>query len=329
MQTFTGKEYVRIAIANAYGMDKEPWKDRIDWVNDHLTSLEQYVLDADEPFLFTKAVNALRDTEKGIPTGYVMGLDATTSGYQLISLLVGCEITAANTNAIYTGNREDFYIKISERMNTDFGLHMMRKDIKKPTMTVAYGSEKQPEQLFGKGTPELKAFYSALTTEAPGAMDFLGMCKSCTNKTALEYIWEMPDRHVVVAKSLVTRNAEIRIESLDIDFKYRAKLNAPDPTSKSLGANIVHSIDGYVVREMVRRANREGFQIMPIHDCFYAGPNHMQRVRQLYVDIMVEISQSNLLQDILRQVTGNKQLKLNKNMQDMHKLVRSAEYALS
>lgn len=65
-------------------------------------------------------------------------------------------------------------------------------------------------------------------------------------------------------------------------------------------------IDGYIVREMIRRCNRQGFEILTIHDSFWASPKYMNQVRQNFIDIMVEISKMNLLKTILEQVSGTK-----------------------
>ena len=85
MQEFTGIEYIKIAAANEFGMDKLTWQGRIDWFNNNVTDLYALVSKAANRFLFTKAVNAYFDAVDGKPTGYIMALDATASGLQIMA----------------------------------------------------------------------------------------------------------------------------------------------------------------------------------------------------------------------------------------------------
>ena len=117
MKHFTAIEYVKIDIANQMGLDKFPWEDRIKWTNDNEHVLEVFADKADDHMLYTKAVYALRDAQAGEPTGYVMGLDATASGLQVMAALSGCFQTASNVNLINTGKREDIYEKVANEMN--------------------------------------------------------------------------------------------------------------------------------------------------------------------------------------------------------------------
>ena len=74
-----------IAIANHAGKDKLTWKKRIDWVcKQDIDNIKW-----DKPILGRKALRALKDTCKGKPTGYVMSIDATSSGIQIMAVISG------------------------------------------------------------------------------------------------------------------------------------------------------------------------------------------------------------------------------------------------
>ncbi len=137
MNKFTGLEYLKIDIANAYGMDKKSWIDRICWFDFTVDNLDNIVADADEPLLFMKAVKAYHNTMAKISTGHNMFLDATASGLQIMAVLSGCKKTAAHVNLINTGKREDVYTDTAQAMNKllTASQQVTREIIKKPHMT--------------------------------------------------------------------------------------------------------------------------------------------------------------------------------------------------
>ncbi len=81
MKTFNPMQYIAIDIANQYGLDKTNYEDRIQWVKTNLDKLEELTQDAEEPYLYYKAVRALRDSMNGIPTNHTVALDSASSGY--------------------------------------------------------------------------------------------------------------------------------------------------------------------------------------------------------------------------------------------------------
>lgn len=90
--------------------------------------------------------------------------------------------------------------------------------------------------------------------------------------------------------------------------------------------NVIHSIDGYIAREMVRKAP---FELAHIHDCFLFNPNHLQQVSALYREIMANIAKSDIFADILRQITGNSSLQITKLSNDLDQDILKSSYMLS
>ena len=86
---FTGLEYLAIDVANAYGLDKKPFEERIQWVKDNQATLE--TLTPEEPHLYNKAVAHFRKALKGLPSGHAVALDSCASGLQLMSVMTGCK----------------------------------------------------------------------------------------------------------------------------------------------------------------------------------------------------------------------------------------------
>jgi DNA-directed RNA polymerase len=300
MQTFNPKQYLAISIANHYGLDKISWDERIQWVKDNYSNLE----DLSDEVLYLKAVKALRDTDKGIPTGYLMDLDATSSGYQIMSLLADDEVGMMETNVLDAGTRKDLYTGIAEEMSKLTGSTITRSDIKKPVMTVGYGSRAQPESMFGKGTPALKAFYKALDNKLPGAMQVMEVIAYCWSKKKTEHVWTLPDGHKVVLPSIITKDYKIESDEMKQIFTYRTEVNQAHENGTNLIANVVHSIDGYIAREMVRMAHKQGFILTHIHDSYWFSPVYGNKVRRNYNIILSRINEMKLLEQITKEITG-------------------------
>lgn len=323
MQQLSPLEYIKIDAANQFGLDKETWDDRIKWFDKNLGAMKP--LEADEPLLFQKALNAYYDALSGTPTGFIMGLDATASGLQIMAALIGCHQTGKAVNLIDTGKREDVYSEIGKQMGKE------RVMVKYPIMTYFYGSRLVPESAFGELVNE---FYEALEVKLPGAVECMNDMQECWQPDALEHKWTLPDGHTSKVKVMVPVDKKIEIDEMEnangnhATFTHRAYINTPKETGLSLAANIVHSIDGYVVREMFRKAEEQGFELLAIHDSFWASPNYMQNVRENYVQILADIADSDLLQGILRQVT-NSQVEYIKLSDNLAPFILKAEYALS
>jgi len=48
----------------------------------------------------------------------------------------------------------------------------------------------------------------------------------------------------------------------------------------------------------------KAFDVLAIFDSFWASPNNMNEIRQNYLNIMMEIADSNMLKDILDEIEG-------------------------
>jgi DNA-directed RNA polymerase len=266
--------------------------------------------------------------QQGKPTNHIMGLDATASGLQIMGALTGCLNTAKAVNLVDTGTRQDVYSAVAQYMCTLPGINVTRKQLKKPIMTVFYGSTEQPKSVFGEG-PELVAFYKALREQLTGAFDLMGTLQSYWQPNVEYHRWTLPDGHVAKVPVVQTVEKSLEIDECDhLRFAYRATMLCPKAQSRALAANIVHSIDGWVVRMMVRAAKKQGFWMAPIHDCFYASPNYMNQVRENYVTIMRWLAKSDLISNILTEISGN-YVPYVKHSYSLEQQIATAEYALS
>jgi DNA-directed RNA polymerase len=325
-QSVTKLDNLKIAIANHAGHDKLTWNDRIKWFNRQLEwDMDQF----DEPILGTKALGAYYDAKNGCKTGYVMSIDATASGLQIMSALSGCKDTARVCNMINTGTREDVYQMIADKMNVRLNgkYGVTRKMVKKPCMTTFYNSLANPKQTFNKH--QLKAFYETLDGLMPGAMEVMEAINEFWDYDNDIHQWTLPDGHVASVK--VTEMVDVRVEIDELDhrtFTYRYNKQQPSENFRSLVANIVHSVDGYVAREMVRSCQAMGIELVHIHDCFVFSPDYLQYVAQSYREILAHIADSNLLSDILSEISGE-YVPVEKLSDDLYADILDSEYMLS
>lgn len=273
-QEFTGKEYLKIDIANNFGLDKDNWNDRIDWFNQNEENLENMIKQAEEPALFFAGVQAYRKACKGEVVTYPISLDATSSGIQLLACLTGDRKAAALCNVIDTGKREDAYTGLYDLMLSKVGgrAKIERKSTKQAIMTAFYNSTATPKKIFGEGEL-LNIFYETMKENAPGAWELTETMLTIWDPTAFINTWVMPDNFNVQVK--VMSNVTETVNFLNEPFEVNYSMNQPMENGRSLGANMVHSIDGMLVREMDRRCNYDPEQVANI--CRLIHPDNGKR----------------------------------------------------
>lgn len=408
-QTFTGIEYLKIDIANNFGLDKESWNQRLDWFDENEGDLMGLIKKAEEPALFYAGILAYEAAKAGKPSGYPISLDATSSGIQFLSVLTCDRKAALLCNVLDSGRREDAYTLLYERMLEElnqgeatkaYAAVIKRKDTKNAIMTAFYNSTAVPKKIFGEGIL-LDTFYATMKANAPGAWELTESMPDFWDEKALVNEWIMPDNFHVRIKVLKTVKDSVHF--LDQPYEVSFVENMPTKSSRSLGANMTHSIDGMAVREITRRcmydpahvaairgllkhgithrsktkaseaarmvtdlwANYKNsgfvsfrifdyldsnnielvddvnvllelldtlpprpFEVLAVHDCFRVLPNYGNDIRRMYNRILFEIARSNLLSNLLTQITG-RHIRINKLDPTMIDEIMDANYALS
>lgn len=239
-QTFTGREYLKIDIANNFGLDKEDWDVRLAWFDENEGRLDTLVKQAEKPALFFAGITAWQKVCNGEPTGYPISLDATSSGIQLLAALTGDRKAAALCNVVDTGHREDAYTGLYQSMldRIGEGAKITRKDTKQAIMTAFYSSTAVPKKVFGEGAL-LDIFYETMREECPGPWEVTETMLAIWDNTALVNEWLMPDNFHVKIK--VMGNVTDYVQFLNEPFEVNYSVNKPIEGGRSLGANMIHS----------------------------------------------------------------------------------------
>lgn len=250
MKHFTSEQYLKIDIANSFGLDKKTWQERIDWFDSNESRLESLVKEADEPACFYAGIKAWYKYQSGEPIGYAVGLDATSSGIQIFSVLTRDRKAAMLCNVLprYENKeqRENIYKTIYDMLNLE-GLEMA--SVKKAIMTSFYGSLAKPRDLFGD---KLNLFKNTMKAEMPFAWALNNYCLKIWDNSVLNYSWTMPDGFDVFCEVEDIKKEEFIFnkENYSIDIK----VNSPKDKGRFLGANLAHSCDALIVREITRMA---------------------------------------------------------------------------
>lgn len=259
MQQFTGKQYLKIDIANSFGLDKLTWNERLDWFEQHEDHLHEMLPQAENPAMYYAGVRAWETVNSGQPSGYPISLDATSSGLQLLAVLTGDRRAASLCNVIDSGKREDAYtnvfdIMVDRLMNRlgEFAGNIQRDDCKRAIMTSLYGSVAVPKEVFGEGV-QLKIFYEVMGEVAPAAWELNEAFLSMWNASALSHDWVLPDNFHVHVKVMAQVKEVVQFMNEPYDTYHM--VNQPTEEGRSLGANTIHSLDGMLVREITRRCD--------------------------------------------------------------------------
>jgi Schitoviridae RNA polymerase len=262
MREFTGFQYVQIDVANNHfgGLDKLIFEERLAWVDRHMDSLEQEAegrIWKERP-MYLKAVSALRKAQKGISSGHLVGMDAVCSGLQIMSALTGCEIGANAAGLVDPDRRADAYTDCTNLMADELGYHIKgeREKIKQSVMTSLYGSKAEPKKEFGEDTPELYAFYKAMYKLCPGACDLLDILVNSWKPFASVQSWKLPDGFDARVKVMQQKEAKLEIDELNhTTCTYTWFENEGKSSDVKNCANVVHSLDSYILRSLIRRCN--------------------------------------------------------------------------
>ncbi len=257
-KTYTGYEYLLIDAANQFNIGKVSFEASIKWAKDNMHNLWLMVADADKPELFIKALMAIDSVRNKKPTGHMVHMDGSASGVQIMSALTGCMAGSEATGLINPDEASDAYGVLTNNMTSILGevVAINRADAKQAFMTSLYGSEAMPRNIFGEGTKELAAFYEAAQTTAPGAWQLLQDLLGSWKPFALSHEWIMPDGFEVKVKVMSKKDTRIEVDELNhATFSYEYYVNEGTKFGLSNAANVIHSIDAYIVRCMHRRCN--------------------------------------------------------------------------
>jgi len=142
--------------------------------------------------------------------------------------------------------------------------------------------------VFENNSSHLKLLYRTLIKLVPGAQKCRDLCLNTWDSTATEHVWTKDDDTYVQCPVLVKKSKRITCGTESII--HRASVIGKDKLGVSNAANFIQSIDAMIMSRMIKQAHLQGFELYGIHDAFYAHPNHINTIRQNYLDILIDIA---------------------------------------
>ena len=182
-----------------------------------------------------------------------------------------------------------------------------RNEVKYPFMQAGYGQQEKgtKEQLMQDMQEKYQdglydVFVQGVERVVPGFFAIMQFVNELWNPEAELITWTLPDEFVVQLKPTTSDWFSFKPFG---QFEVTAKVGGVEKEKETLmlWVSIIHSIDAYVAREVIRRSD---FDVITIHDAFRCHPNNADTMKHTYNDIMVEINESRLFEDILQQITG-------------------------
>ena len=94
---------------------------------------------------------------------------------------------------------------------------------------------------------------------------------------------------------------------------------------KHMSINFITRLEDLIVRVL----QNIPFEIVCVHDEYKAHANNMNVVRYWYKEILAELADSHIMQNIIRQITGNPNIALQRASEDLGDIIRKSNYALA
>ena len=325
-----GNEWLLIDIANAYGLDKSNWETRLHWSKEHLedmlddSKLEELVDKASDKLLFRQAVKEYKYYLQTGKSRQIVRLDATASGYQLMSVITRDEKAMEMLNVLGNTKRQDFYSLVYDRVrelvqprdrdDLDLWLEAKAKEldlakprdvIKASIMTSGYNSVATPKMMLGNYYGVFEQTIDELASGATSLREYI----NSLYEPRMYHQWRLPDGHWAYVPSLITKTHKIEVKELDKSIKYpsfdiRCEDNeASKDNWRSLAVNVVHSLDAWVCRQVVTMLRERNIVVSPIHDSFGVYADECDELRKCYRYTLARLYKEPILESILQQVT--------------------------
>jgi hypothetical protein len=236
------------------------------------------------------------------PTGVLIGLDATCSAAQIISLSAGDFTGMINSNVLAHSNedkRYDIYQAISDATNNVLD----RERMKYIVMPEFYNSKAKVKEVF-PDEKEREVYCKARDSVIPSGQAVLNDINNLWDTKAKYFSWYLPDGHFSTIRAYENADAELECDDIDATLFFKYREYGASEYYIPLAANIIQSIDAYINRLMIRKAHAKGISIITVHDCFLTHPNDVHTLKSLFTECLIQVHEEQVLASIFKQLGG-------------------------
>ena len=275
MQKFSNINIARINLANlALGRDKMKFEDRLNFNMNEVYKAIDGMTDIGDILQALSALECYKDALNGV---FSIPVESDTNSSMM--LIMGC-ITRDVQSLEYVGLGADVPQRTYTKLEAEF-----RKDCAEAKVKIAdelddfkhqgaipygYAGDSCIKRLIGQKA--FKVWEQTYAKCLPGCAKYRQACLDAWNPHAFAYQWSLPDGYQVVTPVLGDgKKFGVNIGTYRVEYNmaqneprptYIEKKNARgeidyvrNPKTKALGANTIHSLDAYALREIARRCN--------------------------------------------------------------------------
>lgn len=270
LPNYTAQSWLLIGLANAHGQDKLSFSERRVWAMQAYCDIP--AANAEEPAYALAMIDGLLGNNQ-----VRVHLDATASGTQILAAFANCRKSGTHCN-LFGEARQDAYTNAWKAMGSIEGIS--RADAKQAFMTSQFGSRKVPREALGE--QNLPAFYEMYQREFPGVWGVLNYIQGLWQSEVHSHRWTMPDGFEVIQWNNGLEEQEVTLFGQQV--KVRKQVHTQERRGISLAANVTHSTDGFICREMVKRAQYDPQEAQDtIEFGFASGEKHEDLDGLLYL----------------------------------------------
>ena len=312
-------------------------KDVFEWAN----NVNPFAANDDDEFGELLLINKLADAYdyyvEGKPCPYLFGMDLTNSGLIMASCLFKSSEMA---DACNLGSDKSTVADSHTTFRDAYDLDISRNDIKPIHTALLHGGsnftlQKQLSQLgVDVSLVDIDDYNRNAYGDCVSNIEILAQWgKELMDNHRSSVSWKTPDEFVAHHKAFIESvpvsvrcvtpsNKKLWCESTvvtDTPLKYHAdgqlaygygygggssSKSGTVPHIRGLYANIVHSFDAYCLREVTRKLDDLGLNLMSKHDDYMVHPNHIAAVKKSLQDTFDDLRGSDYLDRALNDIVS-------------------------